>query len=158
MVAEPKPKPPRWYGQKENVHLSNEDLLDKFVHFGKAQKELADEMGHIEAILHKRMVDNKTKTIDHDEVTCQMGTATTYPDMLMSLRETVGEERWTKGFTPAHQETKVVDVPDKFDMRVVNGWKSLGNHVTDVIDHATDPYSAKLTLRLKKQSTEEVTA
>jgi len=150
MVAEPKPKPPQT--------LSNEELLDQYAGLSRSMSHLVAAMGQIEMVLHQRMVGNSTKTIDHDEVTCQMGTATTYPDMLMSLRETVGEERWTKGFTPAHQETKVVDVPDKFDMRVVNGWKSLGNHVTDVIDHATDPYSAKLTLRLKKQSTEEVTA
>jgi len=150
MVVEPKPKPPQT--------LSNEELLDQYAGLSRSMSHLVAAMGQIEMVLHQRMVGNSTKTIDHDEVTCQMGTATTYPDMLMSLRETVGEERWTKGFTPAHQETKVVDVPDKFDMRVVNGWKSLGNHVTDVIDHATDPYSAKLTLRLKKQSTEEVTA
>jgi len=148
MVVEPKPKPDE--DQIEALaKLSNPDLLDTFAEFARKQKEWATTMGYIEMILHQRMVGNKTKTIDHDEVTCQMGTPTTYPDMLMSLRETVGEERWTKGFTPAHQETKVVDVSDKFDMRVVNGWKSLGNHVTDVIDHATDPYSAKLTLRLK---------
>ena len=150
MVAEPKPKPPQT--------LSNDELLDQYAGLSRSMSHLVAAMGQIEMVLHQRMVGNSTKTIDHDEVTCQMGTATTYPDMLMSLRETVGEERWTKGFTPAHQETKVVDVSDKFDMRVVNGWKSLGNHVTDVIDHATDPYSAKLTLRLKKQSTEEVTA
>ena len=150
MVVEPKPKPPQT--------LSNEELLDQYAGLSRSMSHLVAAMGQIEMVLHQRMVGNSTKTIDHDEVTCQMGTATTYPDMLMSLRETVGEERWTKGFTPAHQETKIVDVPDKFDMRVVNGWKSLGNHVTDVIDHATDPYSAKLTLRLKKQSTEEVTA
>jgi hypothetical protein len=150
MVVEPKPKPPQT--------LSNDELLDQYAGLSRSMSHLVAAMGQIEMVLHQRMVGNSTKTIDHDEVTCQMGTATTYPDMLMSLRETVGEERWTKGFTPAHQETKVVDVPDKFDMRVVNGWKSLGNHVTDVIDHATDPYSAKLTLRLKKQSTEEVTA
>ena len=142
MVAEPKPKPPQT--------LSNEELLDQYAGLSRSMSHLVAAMGQIEMVLHQRMVGNSTKTIDHDEVTCQMGTATTYPDMLMSLRETVGEERWTKGFTPAHQETKVVDVPDKFDMRVVNGWKSLGNHVTDVIDHATDPYSAKLTLRLKE--------
>ena len=150
MVAEPKPKPPQT--------LSNEELLDQYAGLSRSMSHLVAAMGQIEMVLHQRMVGNSTKTIDHDEVTCQMGTATTYPDMLMSLRETVGEERWTKGFTPAHQETKVVDVPDKFDMRVVNGWKSLGNHVADVIDHATDPYTARLTLRLKKQSTEEVTA
>ena len=142
MVVEPKPKPPQT--------LSNEELLDQYAGLSRSMSHLVAAMGQIEMVLHQRMVGNSTKTIDHDEVTCQMGTATTYPDMLMSLRETVGEERWTKGFTPAHQETKVVDVPDKFDMRVVNGWKSLGNHVTDVIDHATDPYSAKLTLRLKE--------
>ena len=150
MVAEPKPKPPQT--------LSNDELLDQYAGLSRSMSHLVAAMGQIEMVLHQRMVGNSTKTIDHDEVTCQMGTPTTYPDMLMSLRETVGEERWTKGFTPAHQVKKVVDVPDKFDMRVVNGWKTLGNHVTDVIDHATDPYSAKLTLRLKKQSTEEVTA
>ena len=150
MVAEPKPKPPQT--------LSNEELLDQYAGLSRSMSHLVAAMGQIEMVLHQRMVGNSTKTIDHDEVTCQMGTATTYPDMLMSLRETVGEERWTKGFTPAHQETKVVDVPDKFDMRVVNGWKSLGNHVADVIDHATDPYTARLTLRLKKQPTQEMTA
>ena len=151
MVVEPKSKP--------DQTLSNEELLDQYAGLSRSMSHLVAAMGQIEMVLHRRMVDNKTRTIDHDEVTCQMGTAIAFSEYLMDLKEVVSEDRWNKGFTPAHQETKVVDVPDKFDMRVVNGWKSLGNHVADVIDHATDPYSAKLTLRLKKQSTaEEVTA
>jgi len=151
MVAEPKPKPPQT--------LSNEELLDQYAGLSRSMSHLVAAMGQIEMVLHRRMVDNKTRTIDHDEVTCQMGTAIAFSEYLMGLKEVVGEDRWTKGFTPAHQETKVVDVPDKFDMRVANGWKSLGNHVADVIDHATDPYTARLTLRLKKPSaTEEMAA
>ena len=151
MVVEPKPKP--------DQTLSNEELLDQYAGLSRSMSHLVAAMGQIEMVLHRRMVDNKTRTIDHDEVTCQMGTAIAFSEYLMDLKEVVSEDRWKKGFTPAHQETKVVDVSDKFDMRVVNGWKSLGNHVTDVIDHATDPYTARLTLRLKKQSTtEEVTA
>jgi len=151
MVVEPKSKP--------DQTLSNEELLDQYAGLSRSMSHLVAAMGQIEMVLHRRMVDNKTRTIDHDEVTCQMGTAIAFSEYLMGLKEVVGEDRWTKGFTPAHQETKVVDVPDKFDMRVVNGWKSLGNHVADVIDHATDPYTARLTLRLKKPSaTEEMAA
>ena len=151
MVAEPKSKP--------DQTLSNEELLDQYAGLSRSMSHLVAAMGQIEMVLHRRMVDNKTRTIDHDEVTCQMGTAIAFSEYLMDLKEVVSEDRWNKGFTPAHQETKVVDVPDKFDMRVVNGWKSLGNHVADVIDHATDPYTARLTLRLKKPSaTEEMTA
>ena len=150
MVAEPKPKP--------DQTLSNEELLDQYAGLSRSMSHLVAAMGQIEMVLHRRMVDNKTRTIDHDEVTCQMGTAIAFSEYLMDLKEVVSEDRWNKGFTPAHQETKVVDIPDKFDMRVVNGWKSLGNHIADVIDHATDPYSAKLTLRLKKQPTQEMTA
>jgi len=151
MVVEPKSKP--------DQTLSNEELLDQYAGLSRSMSHLVAAMGQIEMVLHRRMVDNKTRTIDHDEVTCQMGTAIAFSEYLMGLKEVVGEDRWNKGFTPAHQETKVVDVPDKFDMRVVNGWKSLGNHVADVIDHATDPYTARLTLRLKKPSaTEEMTA
>jgi hypothetical protein len=150
MVAEPTSKP--------DQTLSNEELLDQYAGLSRSMSHLVAAMGQIEMVLHRRMVDNKTRTIDHDEVTCQMGTAIAFSEYLMDLKEVVSEDRWNKGFTPAHQETKVVDIPDKFDMRVVNGWKSLGNHVADVIDHATDPYSAKLTLRLKKQPTQEMTA
>ena len=151
MVVEPKSKP--------DQTLSNEELLDQYAGLSRSMSHLVAAMGQIEMVLHRRMVDNKTRTIDHDEVTCQMGTAIAFSEYLMGLKEVVGEDRWNKGFTPAHQEPKVVDVPDKFDMRVVNGWKSLGNHVADVIDHATDPYTARLTLRLKKPSaTEEMTA
>ena len=151
MVAEPTSKP--------DQTLSNEELLDQYAGLSRSMSHLVAAMGQIEMVLHRRMVDNKTRTIDHDEVTCQMGTAIAFSEYLMDLKEVVSEDRWNKGFTPAHQETKVVDVPDKFDMRVVNGWKSLGNHVADVIDHATDPYTARLTLRLKKPSaTEEMTA
>jgi len=150
MVVEPKSKP--------DQTLSNEELLDQYAGLSRSMSHLVAAMGQIEMVLHRRMVDNKTRTIDHDEVTCQMGTAIAFSEYLMDLKEVVSEDRWNKGFTPAHQETKVVDIPDKFDMRVVNGWKSLGNHVADVIDHATDPYSAKLTLRLKKQPTQEMTA
>ena len=151
MVVEPKSKP--------DQTLSNEELLDQYAGLSRSMSHLVAAMGQIEMVLHRRMVDNKTRTIDHDEVTCQMGTAIAFSEYLMDLKEVVSEDRWNKGFTPAHQETKVVDIPDKFDMRVVNGWKSLGNHVADVIDHATDPYTARLTLRLKKPSaTEEMTA
>ena len=151
MVAEPTSKP--------DQTLSNEELLDQYAGLSRSMSHLVAAMGQIEMVLHRRMVDNKTRTIDHDEVTCQMGTAIAFSEYLMDLKEVVSEDRWNKGFTPAHQETKVVDIPDKFDMRVVNGWKSLGNHVADVIDHATDPYTARLTLRLKKPSaTEEMAA
>ena len=150
MVVEPKSKP--------DQTLSNEELLDQYAGLSRSMSHLVAAMGQIEMVLHRRMVDNKTRTIDHDEVTCHMGTAIAFSEYLMDLKEVVSEDRWNKGFTPAHQETKVVDVPDKFDMRVVNGWKSLGNHVADVIDHATDPYTARLTLRLKKQPTQEMTA
>ena len=158
MVAEPKPKPeptPPTLPDRELIEtlskFGNSELLDLFAEFAAKQEEWATKMKYVEYLLHQRMIANKTKTIDHDKVSCQMGTPTTYPDMLMALRETVGEERWNKGFTPAHKETKEVDVPDKFDMRVVNGWKALGDHVTGVIEHATDPHSAKLTLKLKNR-------
>jgi hypothetical protein len=158
MVAEPKPKPeptPPTLPDRELIEtlskFGNSELLDLFAEFAAKQEEWTTKMNYVEYLLHQRMIANKTKTIDHHKVSCQMGTPTTYPDMLMALRETVGEERWNKGFTPAHKETKEVDVPDKFDMRVVNGWKALGDHVTGVIEHATDPHSAKLTLKLKKK-------
>ena len=158
MVAEPKPRPeptPPTLPDRELIEtlskFGNSELLDLFAEFAAKQEEWTTKMNYVEYLLHQRMIANKTKTIDHHKVSCQMGTPTTYPDMLMALRETVGEERWNKGFTPAHKETKEVDVPDKFDMRVVNGWKALGDHVTGVIAHATDPHSAKLTLKLKNR-------
>ena len=156
MVAEPKPKPeptPPTLPDRELIEtlakFGNSELLDLFAEFAAKQEEWANKMKYVEYLLHQRMVANRTKTIDHDRVSCQMGTPTTQPDMLMSLRETVGEERWNKGFTPAH--TKEVEVPDRFALRVVNGWKALGDHVTDVIDHAPAPHSAKLTLKLKRK-------
>ena len=156
MVIETRPKPeptPPTLPDPELIKtlskFGNSELLDLFAEFAAKQEEWANKMKYVEYLLHQRMVAINTKTIAHDRVSCQMGTPTTQPDMLMSLRETVGEERWNKGFTPAH--TKEVEVPDRFDMRVVNGWKALGDHVTDVIEHATDPHSAKLTLKLKRK-------
>jgi hypothetical protein len=130
--------------------FGNEELLNEWALLAANVKQELEEMGRIEMVLHRRMVTNESRTIAHTHVDCEMGPPTPIVDRLMSLREVVGEAEFNKAFTSAHERTRTDQVPDKFNMTVVNGWMKQGNHIREVIAYGTDPETARLSLKLKK--------
>ena len=136
---------------RPHTDFSNEELLDEWVLLRTQYNELYKEMDIIKYVLDQRMKANRARSITHQLVSAEMGAPTAIVDRLISLREVVGAEEFKRAFTPAHIETKEVDVPDKINMTVVNGWAKQGDHIRDIIDHGTDHESAILTLKLKKQ-------
>ena len=131
--------------------FSNDELLDWWFNKRIEYNKLYKEMDIIKYVLDQRMKANRARSITHQLVSAEMGAPTAIVDRLISLREVVGVEEFNRAFTPAHIETKAVDVPDKFNMTVVNGWAKQGNHIREIIDHGTDHESATLTLKLKEQ-------
>ena len=131
--------------------FSNDELLDWWFNNRIEYNKLYKEMDKIKYVLDQRMKANRARSITHQLVSAEMGAPTAIVDRLISLREVVGAEEFKRAFTPAHTETREVDVPDKINMTVVNGWAKQGDHIRDIIDHGTDHESAILTLKLKKQ-------
>ena len=130
---------------------SNDELLNQWFNNRIEYNKLYKEMDKIKYVLDQRMKANRARSIPHQLVSAEMGAPTAIVDRLISLREVVGAEEFNRAFTPAHIETKSVDVPDKINMTVVNGWAKQGNHIREIIDHGTDHESATLTLKLKEQ-------
>jgi len=130
---------------------SNDELLDWWFNNRIEYNKLYKEMDKIKHVLDQRMKANRARSIPHQLVSVEMGPPTAIVDRLIGLREVVGEDEFNRAFTPAHVETKEVDVPDKINMTVVNGWAKQGNHIREIIDHGTDHESATLTLKLKEQ-------
>jgi len=130
---------------------SNDELLDWWFNSRIEYNKLYIEMDKIKHVLDQRMKANRARSIPHQLVSVEMGPPTAIVDRLIGLREVVGEDEFNRAFTPAHVETKEVDVPDKINMTVVNGWAKQGNHIREIIDHGTDHESATLTLKLKEQ-------
>jgi hypothetical protein len=130
---------------------SNEELLNEWAVYRTNYNLLYKEMDKIKIVLDKRMKANRAKKIPHDFVTVEMGAPTAIVDRLMSLKEVVGEDEFKRAFTPAHVETKEIDLPDKINLTVVNGWANQGDHIREIIDFGTDHETATLTLKLKKE-------
>ena len=129
---------------------SNDELLNEWRIFRVRYNELYTEMDKMKLVLDKRMKANRARKIAHPLVTVEMGAPTAIVDRLVGLKEVVGEDEFNRAYTPAHVETKVVDVPDKINLTVVNGWASQGDHIRDIIEYGTDHETATLTLKLKK--------
>jgi len=108
------------------------------------------EMGIIEMVLQRRMQENNAKKLLSSTLTVELGSPGYDPDVLRTLGEHIPPEIFKKGFTPAHEETVVRKVPDKFDMRTVGSWKSYGQHIVDVIDAAEIPETRRISIKHKK--------
>ena len=129
---------------------TNDELLDWWFNNRIEYNKLYIEMDKIKIVLDQRMKKNRARNIPHQLVSVEMGPPTPIVDRLIGLREVVGEEEFNRAYTPAHVETKVVDVPDKINLTVVNGWAKQGDHIREIIDYGTDHEAASLTLKLKK--------
>lgn len=136
---------------RAHASFGNEELLDEWALLRTKCNELHEGMKEIEFVLDHRMKTNRARTIPHGNVACEMGPPTPIIDRLIGLREVVGPEEFKRAFTPAHTEEKTVEVDDKINMTVVNGWAKQGDHIREIIDHGTDHETAKLVIRLKKR-------
>lgn len=132
--------------------MSNEELLDKWFWSRISYNKLYKDMDRIKHVLDQRMKANRARKIPHAFVSVEMGPPTAIVDRLMSLKEIVGEEEFNRAFTPAHVEKKEVDVPDKINLTVVNGWASQGDHIREIIEYGTDHETATLTLKVREKS------
>jgi hypothetical protein len=107
------------------------------------------EMGVIEMVLQHRMQENNAKKLLSTTLTVELGSPGYDPAVLRTLAEHIPPGTFNKGFTPAHEETVVRQVPDKFDMRTINSWKSYGQHIVDVIDAAEIPETRRISIKHK---------
>ena len=130
--------------------MSNDDLLNTWFNNRILYNKLFREMDKIKHVLDQRMKANRARKYPHQLVSVEMGPPTAIVDRLMSLKEIVGEDEFNRAFTPAHVEKKEVDVPDKINLTVVNGWASQGDHIREIIEYGTDHETATLTLKLKE--------
>ena len=64
------------------------------------------------------------------------------------LAELVPPEELAKGFTPAHEETRVV--PDKWNMVKVKPWAKYGTAVALIIEGAAIPGTPRLVIKQKE--------
>ena len=108
------------------------------------------EMGIIEMVLQRRMQQNNAKKLLSTTLTVELGSPGYDPDVLRTLGEHIPPEIFQKGFTPAHEETVVKKVPDKYDMRKVGSWKSYGQHIVDIITNAEIPETRRISIKHKK--------
>ena len=131
--------------------MSNDELLDAWFNHRIECNKLYKEMDKIKMVLDRRMKANRARKMFHQLVSVEMGPPTAIVDRLMSLKEIVGEDEFNRAFTPAHVEKKEVDVPDKINLTVVNGWAKLGDHIREIIEYGTDHETATLTLKVKEK-------
>jgi hypothetical protein len=136
---------------RPHADFSNEELLDEWALLRTRYNELYKEMGIIKMVLSQRMKANRARKIPHPYVVVEMGPPTAIVDRLIGLREVVGQKEFSRAFTPAHTEEKTVEVGDKINLTVVNGWATQGDHIREIIDHGTDHETATLSLKLKQE-------
>jgi hypothetical protein len=106
------------------------------------------EMGIIEMVLQRRMQANSAKKLFSTTLSVELGPPLYDLPKLQGLGELLPPGVFEKGFAPAHEEVK--QVPDKFDMRIVNSWRSYGQHIVGIIELAELPGTRKFSIKHKK--------
>jgi hypothetical protein len=135
-----------------NLELYDDDiLLDWWETLSREVIRQKRVLGFIEMVLQRRMRENNAKKLLSATLTVELGTPTYDFGKLRVLGEHVPEEIFKKGFVPAHEETVVRKVADKFDMRTVNSWKSYGQHIVDIIDAAEIADTRQISIKHRKE-------
>ena len=135
-----------------NLENMDTDMLLQIWEDRTAKIDLAmKDKGHVEWELTKRMnADNQTE-IPHPRFEVKLGTPSYDYSRLKALAELVDKDEYSRGYTPAHEETKKVNVPERFDMRVVNAWHKYGSAIQEAIQHAELPSSRRITIRPRER-------
>ena len=139
-----------YYASGQIATFDDEILLTMWENLSTEVQRQKWEMGIIEMVLQRRMQENNAKKLLSSTLTVELGSPGYDPDVLRTLGEHIPPEIFKKGFTPAHEETVVRKVPDKFDMRTIGSWKSYGQHIVDVIDAAEIPETRRISIKHKK--------
>ena len=139
-----------YYASGQIDTFADEILLTMWENLSTEVQRQRWEMGVIEMVLQRRMQENNAKKLLSSTLTVELGSPGYDPDVLRTLGEHIPPEIFKKGFTPAHEETVVRKVPDKFDMRTIGSWKSYGQHIVDVIDAAEIPETRRISIKHKK--------
>ena len=138
-----------------NVHNMDTDMLLRIWEDRSARIDLAmKDRGHIEMELTRRMNADNSTQIPHPHFEVKLGTPNYDYSRLKALAELVDKDEYRRGYTPAHEETKKVHVPERFDMRVVNAWHKYGSAIQEAIQHAELPLSRRITIRSREQKQE----
>ena len=129
--------------------LDNQQLLDKWevINAGfQYYKEIRD---RLELELRQRMEAEGATAIPHPSLLCELQYPSPTYDYgkLRGLAELVPPEELAKGFTPAHEETRVV--PDKWNMVKIKPLAKYGAAVAEIIEGAAIPRTPRLVIKLK---------
>ena len=129
--------------------LDNQQLLDKWevINAGfQYYKEIRD---RLELELRQRMEAEGATAIAHPDLLCELQYPSPTYDYgkLRGLAELVPPEELAKGFTPAHEETRVV--PDKWNMVKIKPLAKYGAAVAEIIEGAAIPRTPRLVIKLK---------
>jgi hypothetical protein len=138
-----------YYASGQIESFDDEILLTMWENLSTEVQRQRWEMGVIEMVLQRRMQENNAKKLLSTTLTVELGSPGYDPDVLRTLGEHIPPEIFKKGFTPAHEETVVRQMPDKFDMRTVGSWKSYGQHIVDVIAAAEIPETRRISIKHK---------
>ena len=130
-----------------NLKLMDTDMLlqvweDRSETIALATKD----RGHVEQELTRRMNEENQTEIPNPYFEVKLGTPSYDISRLKGLAELVGKSDYNRAYKPAHQEEKTVNVPEKFDMRVVNGWEKFGAAVQKAIKDAELPFSRRISI------------
>jgi len=139
-----------YYASGQIDDVDDDILLTMWESLSTEVQRQRREMSIIEMVLQHRMQGNNAKKLLSSTLTVELGSPGYDPDILRTLGEHIPPEIFQKGFTPAHEETVVRQMPAKFDMRTVGSWKSYGQHIVDVIDAAEMPDTRRISIKLKK--------
>jgi len=139
-----------YYASGQIESFDDEILLSAWESISDEVNLKKRELGMIEMVLQRRMRKNNAKKLLSTTLTVELGTPEYDPNVLRTLGEHIPPEIFQKGFIPAHEETVVKKVPDKYDMRTVGSWKSYGQHIVDIIYMAEIPETRRISIKHKK--------
>ena len=113
--------------------------------------DIYDEAKYIKFILTQRMNKDGASILAHPTIECKGKKDNTSWDLskLASVRELLSPEDVNLFYIAEHEETIIV--PEKYDMRVGNGFKKYGGDVKEAIENATvDGKIRDVTLKRKE--------
>ena len=141
-----------YYDSGQIDRLDDEILLSTWETLSDEVTRQRKEMGIIEMVLQRRMLENNAKKLLSTTLRVELSAPLYDFSKLRILGEHVPKEILKKGLVEAHEETVVKQVPDKYDMRTVRSWKSYGQHIVDIINAAEIPESQRISIKnLKAQ-------
>ena len=113
-------------------------LIAEYAAYAAYIEKAQERMERIEIVLRDRMVADDATTIADEVYDCKLRYPAARFDIskLAALREVVPGDELARAFTPAHEETRVHQVPDQWDMRVARTFRQFGREAQDILDGA----------------------